>query len=309
MILNIIKEYDMIITVILLSILSAILTTRMISYRRQVKITCRRLAFMKENETNMRLSHDISFRELNELENSINELVDSMRENFRISRENENALKETITNLSHDIRTPLTSLDGYFQLLSEECSDEQKARYIDIIQGRISSLKEMLEELFTYTKLQNDSCEIAFAPIDFSKSVCSTAFSFYEEFRQRGIEPKADFTEERLRIYGSDEAMRHVLQNIIKNALVHGGETIELKLFSEMGNAVFVCRNYVSSAEEINISEVFTRFYKADSARTKSSSGLGLSIAKGMTEKMNGTISASISGNYFTIRVQFPLIR
>lgn len=298
----------MIITVIILSALSVILTMRMISYRRQVKITCRRLAFMKENDTNMRLTHDIRFHELNELENSINELVDSMRENSRASREKENALKETITNLSHDIRTPLTSLDGYFQLLAEECSDEQRTRYIDIIQGRISSLKEMLEELFTYAKLQNDNYELEFVPLDFSKAVCSTAFSFYEEFRQSGIEPKADFTEERLKIYGSEEALEHVLQNIIKNSLVHGGKIIELKLFADKGDAVFVCRNDVSSAEEINISEVFTRFYKADSARTKTSSGLGLSISKGMTEKMNGTISASISGNFFTLSVRFPLI-
>lgn len=104
-------------------------------------------------------------------------------------------MKETITNLSHDIRTPLTSLDGYFQLLSQSESEEEQQHYIAVIQSRIISLKDMLEELFTYTKLQNESYEIALEPVDFGKCVFDTVFSFYDEFQKKGIKPEIDFCE------------------------------------------------------------------------------------------------------------------
>ncbi|MBQ8297855.1 MAG: HAMP domain-containing histidine kinase [Ruminococcus sp.] len=297
----------MLIAVILLSIFSAALIMYMISYRRQVRKTCRQLAFMKENETNLRLTHAVSSRELVELENKINELVDSMREINRVSRKNENMLKETITNLSHDIRTPLTSLDGYFQLLAESGSEEERRHYIGIIQERISSLKDMLEELFTYTKLSNEAFEISLEPLDFSKTVCDTAFSFYDDFKLRGIEPEVDFCEERLRVSGNEEALRRVLQNIVKNALIHGKSCIRLQMKSGNGYAVFTCSNDVPPESIPEADKVFTRFYKADSARTHASSGLGLSIAKGLTEKMNGSISAEVKDDMFTLRVALPL--
>ena len=102
-------------------------------------------------------------------------------------------LKETITNLSHDIRTPLTSLDGYFQLLQQSDSEEERRKYVGIIQSRISSLKEMLEELFTYTRLQDADYELEMERIDFGKCAYDTVFSFYDEFQNRGIEPQVDF--------------------------------------------------------------------------------------------------------------------
>lgn len=128
-------------------------------YRKQVKKTCRQLAFLKEHTTNMRLSSELPFRELDNLIDGINDVMDLSRKIQRESQQSEDSLKETITNLSHDIRTPLTSMDGYFQLLIQSNSEEERQHYIAVIQSRIASLKDMLEELFTYTKLQNEKSE------------------------------------------------------------------------------------------------------------------------------------------------------
>ena len=102
-----------------------------------------------------------------------------------------------------------------------------------------------------------------------------------------------------------DEAVRRALQNLIRNALVHGHKGISLELFEENGKAVFRCSNDVAHPEEIDIERVFSRFYKADSARTHTSTGLGLSIAKGLVERMDGEIRAELEGERFVVEILF----
>lgn len=218
-------------------------------------------------------------------------------------------MKETITNLSHDIRTPLTSLDGYFQLLVQSDSEQERQHYLEVIQNRLQSLKDMLEELFTYTKLQDAEYTLELTRMDFTQCVCDTAFSFYDAFQDRSVTSQADFTEKQLLIDGNEQAVRRIVQNILKNALTHGKSLISLALFRTDGAVCFRCENDVEHPEEIDIEQVFSRFYKADSARTRVSSGLGLSIAKGLAEKMNGTITAALQDNRFSIELRFPEAR
>lgn len=284
---------------------AVILIVILILYRRQVRKTGRQLEFLKARRTNLRLTSDLPLKEFNELIDGINEVIDQSREVRESAQHNEMQLKETITNLSHDIRTPLTSLDGYFQLLQQSDSEEERRKYVGIIQSRISSLKEMLEELFTYTRLQDADYELETELIDFGKCVYDTVFSFYDECQNRGIEPQVDFCGGHLFVRGNEEAVRRALQNLIRNALVHGHKGISLELFEENGKAVFRCSNDVAHPEEIDIERVFSRFYKADSARTHTSTGLGLSIAKGLVERMDGEIRAELEGERFVVEILF----
>lgn len=284
---------------------AVILIVILILYRRQVRKTGRQLEFLKDRRTNLRLTSDLPLKEFNELIDGINEVIDQSREVRESAQHNEMQLKETITNLSHDIRTPLTSLDGYFQLLQQSDSEEERRKYVGIIQSRISSLKEMLEKLFTYTRLQDADYELETELIDFGKCVYDTVFSFYDECQNRGIEPQVDFCGGHLFVRGNEEAVRRALQNLIRNALVHGHKGISLELFEENGKAVFRCSNDVAHPEEIDIERVFSRFYKADSARTHTSTGLGLSIAKGLVERMDGEIRAELEGERFVVEILF----
>lgn len=290
---------------IVATVVALIVSGVLAAYRQQVKKTYHRLAFLKEHKTNMRLTSDLPFSELNNLIDNINDVLDLSRDIQRVSQQSEDSLKETITNLSHDIRTPLTSMDGYFQLLVQSDSEKERQHYIAVIQNRITSLKDMLEELFTYTKLQNDSYELAVESLDFGKCVFDTVFSFYDEFQKKGIEPKIDFCEGHLFIAGNHEAIRRALQNIIKNALEHGQKKIVFELQQNNDQVIFRCLNDVENPDEIDMAQVFSRFYKADSARSNTSTGLGLSIAKGLIEKMGGTIQADLNANIFAIEIGF----
>ena len=289
--------------VIILSISLISLLAAHILYRRQIKKICRRLAFIREHNTNMQLYSDLDFKELNRLESEINNIIEKSRSDSLSAKQSEDSLKETIANISHDIRTPLTSLDGYFQLLSDSESKEERQRYIGIISSRISSLKNMLEELFTYTKLQNEAYVLSLEDVNFSKSVCDALFSFYDDFTAAGIEPVTDFTDEKLIVNGNAEALSRIIRNILKNALEHGTDELKLKLESRDGQAVFSCSNRTPHPEEIDINRVFARFYRSDSSRSRTSTGLGLAIAKGLAEKMNGTATASLDGDFFTVTV------
>ncbi|MBO4474983.1 MAG: HAMP domain-containing histidine kinase, partial [Clostridiales bacterium] len=220
----------------------------------------------------------------------------------------ENALKEAIANLSHDIRTPLTSLDGYVQLLVMSDSPEEKEHYLQIIQSRIASLKELLEELFTYTKMQDQNYELSMVPMDGRQCICETVLAFYEDFEKRGLSPEVNFCEEDLPIMGNEVALRRVVQNLVKNALEHGRNRLGLTLEKADNSLKFTCYNDKKPEEIIDVEKIFQRFYKGDKARTSNSTGLGLAIAKGLVDRMNGSIGATVEDQLFKVEVQIPII-
>ncbi len=293
----------MLIWAIIATIVSVITVSIFIAYRRQVKNTCRHLAFMKKNKTNLRLRSGLPFRELYELSDNVNELLDNSDELRHKAEHNEQNLKDAITNISHDIRTPLTSLDGFFQLLKNADSEEERTQCVDVIQNRINNLKYMLEELFTYTKLQNEDYKLQTEPVDIVRCVSSALVSFYNEFQEKGIEVQTDFTDEGVVVDCNAEAVQRIVQNVLKNVLDHGSKTVEMTLKQENERVIFSCSNKVDDPDSIDVTQVFTRFYKSDPARTHSSTGLGLAIAKGLAERMNGGMTAEVEGEWFKVRV------
>lgn len=279
-------------------------------FQRQVKDICRQLAFLIHNESNMIITHEIDSGGIGELSELLNEFLALRRKERKEYLEKEKIIADTYTNLSHDIRTPLTSLDGYFQLMETSESPDDQRRYMRIIQERIESLKEMLEELFTFTKLKNDSYQLEMSRCCINRILKEMIFSYYEEWMQLGIMPEIEITEELLCLEGNEQGLRRVIQNIIKNGLDHGEKRIRIQLHKQIvdrrAQVVFRISNRVKNPENIDISQVFERFYKADAARSKTSTGLGLSIAKELVIRMNGEIEARIEGDEFCVEMRFP---
>lgn len=292
---------------ILAALLSVAIILMFIAYRRQVKNTCRHLAFMKEHKTNLRLHSQLPFPELDALADNVNALLDRSDEMRQKAERNEKNLKDAITNISHDIRTPLTSLDGFFQLLKHAESEEEREQCVDVIQNRINNLKYMLEELFTYTKLQNEDYKLQTEPVELTQCVSSALIAFYNDFQEKGIDVQAEFADEQITVHCNPEAVQRIVQNVLKNVLDHGSKAVKVALKQESGRAVFTCSNKVDNADSIDTSQLFTRFYKADPARTHSSTGLGLAIAKGLAERMNGGMSAAVEGDWFVVEAWFTM--
>lgn len=290
----------------ILAILFLVQTGLFLKYQRQVKDICRQLAFLLKNESNMLITSDIETGGIGRLRDSLNELLSRQRGEKVRYQEKEKMISEIYTSLSHDIRTPLTSLDGYFQLLETSEDPKEQDRYIQIIQERISSLKEMLEELFLFAKLKNDSYQIELSVCCFSSILKETVFSYYDEWQRRGLKPEIQIPGERLYFTGNEQALRRLIQNVIKNGLDHGKDKIGICLYRNEGMLHLKISNQTDHPEKIDISRVFERFYKADGARSRTSSGLGLSIARELAVKMGGEMQAGISGEEFWIEAVFP---
>lgn len=289
-----------------LSVLILILICILISYKRQVKDICRQLRFLQECDSNMLITTEMKKGHIEALAELLNTLLKERKKERADYQKKERMIADIYTNLSHDIRTPLTSLDGYFQLLEETQEENDRKRYIQIIQERIESLKEMLEELFTYTKLQNGTYELKLEPQNVGQILKETVFSYYDDWAEQGISPQFEITEEPVWIRGNKQALRRTIQNIIRNGLDHGNKEIRIQLSRNEKQMELVFQNKIEPGEQIDISRVFERFYKADKARSKSSTGLGLSIAKGFVQKMHGEIAAEIKEDWFCIKISFP---
>lgn len=254
----------------------------------------------------MRLEQLVPSKDITKLLELLNELMQKHRDLKVEYEEKDEAFRQLITNLSHDIRTPLTSLDGYFQLLSKAKEPKIREHYITIIEGRIRQLSEMLDQLFLYMKLQNNCYEISMEKCNLSQILCECMLDFYEQFTSRGIEPEIQLPEEEVIILGNSSVLIRILQNMIKNALEHGDEHFQITL-EKAEEIVVTCKNGYANGEEIDFSQIFERFYKADKARTQTSTGLGLAIAKELVEKIGGRIEAISGGAEFSIKVHFPI--
>ncbi len=295
---------------IIIGILAGIIILQSIimwKYQRQVKDICRQLAFLMKHDSNMLIHREFGLGGIGMLSDRLNDLLELRRKEKQYYQEKETLIADTYTNLSHDIRTPLTSLDGYFQLM-EACENvEEQRRYLNIIHERIHSLNEMLEELFMFTKLKNESYRLELTSCCINRILKETVFSYYDDWVRREIQPDIQITEEQLYIDGNKQGLSRIIQNVIKNGLDHGEKKIRIVLKREQNQAVLRISNQVTASEQIDIEHVFDRFYKADAARSKTSTGLGLSIAREFVRRMNGEIGAKIEENEFIVEMSFNL--
>lgn len=302
-----------------LAIIVIIMAAVLLKIRAQLRDINDQLDFLYENDTNMLIGTDTNLIYLGQFKQRVNRFVEQWHKKRAEAAKKEQMISDTYTNLSHDIRTPLTSLDGYFQLLKDEKDEKLQAHYIGIIQERITSLKDMLEELFMFTKLKNDTFKLEMDKCCVSRLLKQTVFSYYDEWKMRGIEPVVDICDEQIFILANTQALKRVFQNVIKNGLVHGKSDIEIKLYTidsgknagaDRENKVvnIVVSNTIDDPENVDVSQVFERFYKADEARSVTSSGLGLSIAKELVERMDGKINAQIEDNRFCINISYKVI-
>lgn len=274
-------------------------------YRRQIQDICRQLQFMQSHDTNKRIQTTLTAPEILSLTGQLNAVYDGQAAYRICLQKKDRRMKELLANVSHDIRTPLTSLKGYFQLLLLEEDTAKRMKYTRIMQEQLDELTGLLDELFTYTKLQNEDYALELGRENFTGLVLETLFSFYEELKKQGIEPEMEIEETPCFVTCNPLAVKRVLANIIRNAVLHGNGQIVIRYhIIEETSVCFTCENTLQSPERIDMAQIFDRFYKADPARSRHSTGLGLSIAKGFAEKMGGQIEAELAGEWFLVRLR-----
>ncbi len=274
--------------------------------RRQIRDFVRQIRFRRKEKSQKQIYVNLPGQQTEDLAAEINELFREMQRTEIRYQEKEEEQRRMITNISHDIRTPLTSVSGYFQMLADTEDVQERERYMRIIRGRLQSLQELLEEFFTYVKIQNRKEEVAEELCDIRQILSESIFFFYDEIdgmQERDI----SLTEERLMVNGREEDLRRIFQNILKNAILHGNRKLRIRMNRAEQKAEIRIENETMEKLPENTEMVFERFYRADEARSTQSSGLGLSIVKELTEKMGGRAEAYLpSPHWFGICVTLP---
>lgn len=289
----------------ILVLIIIILSLRLFLNRRQLSSMRKQVEFIRENETNMKLSVTIHHKGFNSLAVSFNKLLKDIRKREYVILKQEDSFKQSITSISHDLRTPLTSASGYIQMLyKDELEEDKRKEYIQIIQNRINAVNVMLNQLFEYTRLESGVYQLDCERIDLNGILCDTLTLFYDELIQKKIEPDIQIEEEPVWILGDSGAWIRVIENIVGNAIKYGENSIGILLQSNQEEINLRISNRTSAIEKQDVEHIFERFYTTDVSKMKKSTGLGLAIAKEFVIKMGGTIEAELNDNIFAINIR-----
>lgn len=295
-------------TIFILAILLASSLLINVLIIKEIYNICEQVTFLIENNTQLRISAGLAIKPFEKLAGTINNFLDSYHDKEKAYINKEKYLQNTIRGLSHDIRTPLTSLDGYLQVISDNKENSDNDKYLSIMKNRIISLNNILDQLFTFVKLQEEEYKLEVEKIDLTSLALETLFNYYEDFKFRNIEAQIDFPDKKIFVMANIDALERIFQNIYKNILEHGQNPLILSLYEGDNKVIFISKNKIRDKLRVNKDYVFKEFYKADESRNKSSTGLGLAITKGLVEKLNGQISADVKDEFFIINLTFDTI-
>lgn len=274
---------------------------------RQVRELRSYVKVLKEEESGIRVPVSFPVKEFNALVEEINELTDGYREETRTLRRKDEAIKETITNLAHDVRTPLTSIEGYAKILMDSKGlNQEEKESLAVIVERADTLKRLLNQLFDYARFESGGFEYQMEKLNLNAILRNTAVSFYSQFESKNVIPEIEISEEDFPFWGDRDAVTRVFSNLLFNALVHGNKDYYVASKREGESYVFLFRNDAADVTPQDVEHLFERFYTTDKSRSKKTTGLGLSIAKRIVTDMGGTIEANLKGNQFEIKIQLP---
>lgn len=269
--------------------------------KRDIRQLSQKLSDISDIDTNAQLTTQTFDSDIATLTNSINKSLERSRRDLLDKARAEAALKRAITNISHDLRTPLTSALGYLQMLeSSELDAQTKTRYTETIKGRLEALSDLMNNLFELTRIIEGSVTIDIQKVNICNTVRDTLSASFAELDGKGFTVETDIPDAPVMWMCDEDALRRALQNLIKNVCAHGKEYLRI----DVKDTYISITNRAEGLDELDTQQIFERFYTADASRTSKNTGLGLAIAKELTERMGGSISASVNEDIFSVQIK-----
>lgn len=282
---------------LLLVLLNIILAFSLFLWKRQIcEIT-------KQISENKKLRISLSNKQIEKLAGIINEKNDlEQKTKVKIIQEKEQ-LKHSIANISHDLRTPLTSIQGYLTLL-KDCEDkEEQEHYFSVIQAKTDYLTELLQIFYDLSLIESDDYILGIEKIDVNRIVTDCLIDKYNELKE--LTPTIKIENAPVWIIGNAVACKRIIDNLVTNAIRYSDDYIEIVMDAD---GIFTVKNTTSELKNIDVNILFQKFYTVDTSRSNGNTGLGLYIVKELLNKIEGGIKEiSYKNNILTISVYFKL--
>lgn len=285
----------------ILVLIVVLLCIKIYFMKKSIQEICTNMEEHFSTDTNTLLSVSSGDKHIRALAVRLNEQLRILRRQRHRYLNGDRELKEVVTNISHDLRTPLTAIYGYLDLLEREEKSEAVESYIDIIRNRTEVLAQLTEELFKYSVIVTTENEGVREQVVINSVLEESIAAFYTALGEHGITPDIQMPEEKVVRTLDRSALIRVFSNLLNNAIKYSDGDLDITL-SEEGEIVFT--NTASCLNEVQVGKLFDRFYTVEAARK--STGLGLAIAKTLIEQMEGTISAKYENDRLSICIFFP---
>ncbi|CEN24658.1 sensor histidine kinase [Paraclostridium sordellii] len=290
-----------------LLITSVYFSTRFFLLSRSIKKVTKDFKYISKNiNSNRKLKLNYPEKHLEQLLLEINKYLEDTQiyKQKYIKREEE--IRKEIENISHDLRTPLTSIRGYLELINDEdITDIEKKEYIYIIEKRAKVLQNLIQDFYDLSRLENNDYNFSMEIIDINKELKEQILMFYNDFDRKNIDVDIKLKENPILVYLDKSAIERVFHNLIQNATKYSKSKFCMLLNSKNDEIIVEFKNDVQNMNSQDLDLLFNRFYMKDSSRSKDSSGLGLTITKFLIESMNGKIDIELDNEWITFRIKF----
>jgi len=287
---------------ILLGILLAVSLLYTYTKKREVRNLSLTLLAIINADTNTKLTTATGCKDMAAFVNSINKLMQHNHDIVLAVTRQEANLKRAVTNISHDLRTPLTAAKGYLQMLESPALDEEtRAKYLQIVQERLATQTTLMDSLFEFAQVLEGNETSSLEDVNLCNIMRDVLSANYAQLAEKGFDVDAQIPDIPVIMRGSKDAVERILQNLIRNSCVHGKEYLRITMSEDM----IEIANKVENIHDIDPSQLFDRFYTADAARTNKTTGLGLAIVKELATQMGWNVEAKVVGEMLVLRVGF----
>jgi signal transduction histidine kinase len=245
--------------------------------------------------------------EMEDLVSGINELY-ALNQRIKVkNKKSEEELWQSVTGLTHDLRTPLTSIMGYIELLKDEnISEADQEKYFTVVEKRTKALQGLIFDIYELCKIEGN-LTLNYKLVNLKDILLETIILFYNDFEKRGIRPVIDIDESVPSIIVDEEAVQRIFLNLIDNLLKHAEKDAVISLKVGKEHILTQFKNRVEHMREEDMERIFDRFYTAKADRSDKNTGLGLSIVKILVDKMGHKAEAALQGNLFVVSIEWAI--